>query len=119
MAKFCTNCGQSINEGYNNCPNCGAPINNYNPNNNNYNNYASNEAPKSKVAAGILGIFFGVFGVHNFYLGYIGKAVAQLLMTILSCGILSFVSSIWGFIEGILILTGTIKVDGRGRPLGD
>ena len=26
MAKFCTNCGQSIEEGINNCPNCGAPL---------------------------------------------------------------------------------------------
>ena len=33
---------------------------------------------KSKVAAGLLAIFLGAFGVHNFYLGYTGKAVAQL-----------------------------------------
>lgn len=59
---------------------------------------------KSKLAAGLLGIFLGVLGVHNFYLGNIGKAVAQLLITILSLGILSVISAIWGIIEGILIL---------------
>lgn len=59
---------------------------------------------KSKLAAGLLGIFLGVFGVHNFYLGNTGKAVGQLLITVLSFGILWFVSSIWGLIEGILIL---------------
>lgn len=59
---------------------------------------------KSKLAAGLLGIFLGVFGVHNFYLGHTGKAVGQLLITILSFGMLWFVSSIWGLIEGILIL---------------
>ena len=75
--------------------------------------------PKSRIAAGLLGVFLGTFGIHNFYLGYTGKAVAQLLITVLSCGCLSFVSYIWGFIEGIVILTGEIKVDGQGTPLRD
>ena len=61
-------------------------------------------AQKSKVAAGLLGIFLGVLGIHNFYLGYTGKAVAQLLITVLSLGFLSFVSAVWGLVEGILIL---------------
>lgn len=59
---------------------------------------------KSKIAAGLLGIFLGAFGVHNFYLGQTGKAVAQLLITLLSFGFLSGVSAIWGLIEGIMIL---------------
>ena len=61
-------------------------------------------AQKSKVAAGLLGIFLGVLGIHNFYLGYTGKAVAQLLITVLSLGFLSFISAVWGLVEGILIL---------------
>ena len=72
---------------------------------------------KSKIAAGLLGIFLGAFGVHNFYLGKTGKALAQLLITLLSCGALSFVSGTWGLIEGILVLTGSINTDGRGIPL--
>ena len=68
---------------------------------------------------GLLGIFLGTFGVHNFYLGFTGKAVAQLLITILSCGILSGVSAIWGLIEGILILTGSINKDANGNSLAD
>lgn len=59
---------------------------------------------KSKLAAGLLGIFLGGLGVHNFYLGHTGKAVAQLLISLLSFGFLAPVSSIWGLIEGILIL---------------
>ena len=74
---------------------------------------------KSKMVAGILGILLGGLGVHNFYLGYIGKAVAQLLITILSCGFLSPASIIWGLIEGIFILTGKIAVDGKGNALKD
>ncbi len=74
---------------------------------------------KSKVAAGIFGIIFGGLGIHNFYLGYNGKAIAQLLITCLSFGILSFVSWTWGFIEGILILTGSIDCDAKGNKLKD
>ena len=59
---------------------------------------------KSKMAAGILGILLGAFGVHNFYLGHTGKAVAQLLITVLSLGMLSPISAIWGLVEGVLIL---------------
>ncbi len=83
-------------------------------------NTTSNDAqPKSKMAAGLLGIFLGAFGVHNFYLGYTGKAIAQLLITLLSCGFLAVASEIWGLIEGILILTGSINVDGNGNKLAD
>ncbi|WRS29905.1 TM2 domain-containing protein [Actinomycetaceae bacterium MB13-C1-2] len=78
-------------------------------------------SPKSKLAAGLLGIFLGTFGVHNFYLGYTGKAVAQLLITLLSIGMLAWVSSIWGLIEGILVLasgTGTSwDLDANGYPM--
>lgn len=78
---------------------------------------------KSKLAAGLLGIFLGGLGVHNFYLGNTGKAVAQLLISLLSLGFLAAVSGIWGLIEGILILTakpGTSwAADARGIPLRD
>ena len=78
-----------------------------------------NPNAKSKIAAGLLAILIGVFGVHNFYLGYTGKAVAQLLITILSFGILSWISLIWSVIEGVQILTGTIAFDANGVPLKD
>ena len=74
---------------------------------------------KSKIAAGILGILIGALGIHNFYLGYTGKGIAQLLITVLSFGILAFIPAIWGLIEGILILTGSINVDASGIPLAD
>lgn len=112
MAKFCTNCGAELNESQDICLKCGVKINKSynNPTNNNPN-------AKSKIAAGLLGIFLGCFGVHNFYLGYTGKAVAQLLISVLSCFVLSVVSAVWGLIEGILILTGSINTDANGNPL--
>mgnify|MGYP004669793711 CR=1 FL=1 len=77
------------------------------------------EEKKSRIGAGLLGILLGGFGAHNFYLGYKGKAIAQLLITCLSFGFLYFVSSTWGLIEGILILVGTIDKDANGNTLGD
>ena len=68
---------------------------------------------KEKLTAGLLGILLGTFGVHNFYLGYTGKAVAQLILFFFTCGL----SGIWGLIEGIMILTGSINVDANGVPL--
>jgi TM2 domain-containing membrane protein YozV len=63
---------------------------------------------KSKLAAGLLGIFLGCFGAHNFYLGNYGKAVAQLLLTLLLgwfFGLGVVASGIWSLVEGILILS--------------
>ena len=77
------------------------------------------EEKKSRIGAGLLGILLGGFGAHNFYLGYTGKAVAQLLITCLSFGLLYFISSTWGLIEGILILVGTINKDADGKVLED
>ena len=82
---------------------------------------------KSKIAAGLFGIFLGTFGVHNFYLGYTKKAVTQLVLTIVgmlfSCigigAILVFAIEVWGLIEGIMILCGKINVDGNGNYLSE
>lgn len=107
---YCPNCGQPTPPGSQVCMHCGVALNTaaYGP-----------VGGKSKVAAGLLGIFLGCFGAHNFYLGYSGKAVAQLLITLLTCGIGSIVSGIWGFIEGIMILTGSINMDSDGNLLKD
>ena len=112
MAKFCQNCGNELNENQDICLKCGVKVKN---------NSSSNNDPnaKSKMAAGLFGIFLGALGVHNFYLGYTGKAVAQLLITVLSCFVLSGVSAIWGLIEGIMILTGSINTDAEGNLLVD
>jgi hypothetical protein len=69
---------------------------------------------KSKLVAGILGILVGWAGVHRFYLGYTAIGVAQIFVTLVTCGM----GYIWGLIEGILILVGsTITTDADGRPL--
>ncbi|NLC87971.1 MAG: TM2 domain-containing protein [Clostridiaceae bacterium] len=89
---------------------------------NNSNSASSTSTQKSKIAAGLLGIFLGSLGIHNFYLGYTGKAVAQLLLTLIgwvACGMGPAAAAIWGLIEGILLLTGSIDKDADGNPLKD
>ncbi len=119
MAKFCTHCGNELDENKKFCPNCGANIEAGKAEANTTTSTTNTGSSKSKMAAGLLGIFLGGLGVHNFYLGYTGKAVGQLLISILSCGFLSFISAIWGLIEGILILSGSINTDANGNPLQD
>jgi TM2 domain-containing membrane protein YozV len=69
---------------------------------------------RRKLVAGLLGIFFGSLGVHRFYLGYVGIGLLQIIVTLATGGI----GGIWGFIEGILCLTGNLR-DVDGRPLRD
>ena len=71
---------------------------------------------KSKTTAALLAFFLGGFGAHNFYLGFKGRAIAQLLITVLSVGSLAGVSYLWAFVEFILILTGKISKDAAGNP---
>ena len=117
IMKYCSNCGAEIKNGAEFCSKCGSKTGANKTTAQTVNNTAN--APKSKMAAGLLGIFLGYLGIHNFYLGYNGKAIAQLLMTVLSCGLLFFVTWLWGFIEGILILTGSVSTDAEGNPLGE
>lgn len=70
---------------------------------------------KSKLVAGLLGILLGGWGVHNFYLGNTSRAVVQIIVTLITCG----AGSIWGLIEGIMILCGSINTDANGNPLKD
>ncbi len=108
--RFCGNCGTELAQGAAVCMSCGYAVNN---------KAVAAPGAKSKMAAGLLGIFLGAFGVHNFYLGYKGKALAQLLISVLSCFTLAVVSEIWGLIEGIMILCGNINTDADGNALTD
>ena len=64
---------------------------------------------KDHVAAGLLAIFLGVFGVHKFYLGYYTTGFIMLGVTILgsllTIGIAAGVVWLIGVIEGIIYLT--------------
>lgn len=102
---FCPNCGSQTQPNAAICIQCGAALT--------QTPAVPEGEQKSKMTAGLLGIFLGGFGVHNFYLGYTGKGIAQIALTLLLCG----TGGIWGLIEGIMILTGSISKDAKGVPL--
>lgn len=129
-AVMCVKCGVAKGQGNNYCHSCGKPVA---PEATVCLNCGVAHKPqaatgaKSKLAAGLLGIFLGCYGVHNFYLGYTGKAVTQLVLTIvgyvLCCigiGVLLVLGiAIWTLVEGIMILAGKIDTDANGVPLKD
>lgn len=116
MAAVCVHCGVQKGMGYNYCQNCGAPVA---PNAAVCTNcgaavYQQPTAPygqsqKSKLAAGLLAIFLGYLGIHNFYLGYTSRAVTQLLLSLLLS---------WTIVEAVKIFQGQIP-DANGCPLAD
>lgn len=68
---------------------------------------------KSRVLAGILGIFLGGIGAHRLYLGFYWMALAQIAVTLITGGF----GLLWGFTEGVLILAARIDKDAKGRSL--
>ena len=67
--------------------------------------------PKERTVYVLLGIFLGWLGIHNFYAGYSGRGVAQILMT-LCIGWLIFpllIITIWNIVEVC-----TVKKDANG-----
>lgn len=123
--QFCGHCGEKVMQSGQNCPNCGAFVEYPNQ----ICSHCGYQLPinikkpiiqKSRMIAGILGIFLGGLGVHNFYLGYSSKGFIQVCLFLsgfLTFGLTSLVASLWGFVEGILLLSGTIYRDGDDQLL--
>lgn len=112
-AFVCSDCGYRIKENFNNKSNCAAPIKKPVTS-------VVSEKSKSKVLAGLLAIFLGFLGIHNFYLGYVTKGIIQLVISLL--GIFFYGSGtifmfIWAVVEAVLIFTGKKKKDAKGNLL--
>ncbi len=78
-----------------------------------YPTFGGLQSDRSRSAAGILQLILP--GVGRMYLGYLAYGVLQLVLTVGTCGFLW----LWSFIDGIVILTGGVKLDGYGRQLND
>jgi len=91
--KYCSECGAIIKAKAEICPNCG--VRQFPPP-----GILGVTTPdgKSRLAAALLALFLGGFGIHKFYLGRVGWGIVYLLF----CW--TFIPAIVGFIEGILLL---------------
>ena len=116
--QFCQNCGSETGAMAETCIKCGVKLAEEVP----------SETAKSKLTAGLLGIFLGGMGIHNFYLGNNTIGIIQVVLfvvgflTIFLCGIgflLMVAVQIWGLVEGIMILTGNNVKDASGNLLRD
>jgi TM2 domain-containing membrane protein YozV len=58
---------------------------------------------RSRLTFILLGVLLGPFGGHNFYAGYVKRAVIQLLITLLSCFSAAIVSWVWAIFEICLV----------------
>ncbi|CDC68741.1 MAG: TM2 domain-containing protein [Bacilli bacterium] len=106
--KYCSKCGKECQDNASFCENCGQKLT--------FQNLSSIEySDKSKLACGLLQIFLGGLGVGRFYSGHTGIAIAQILVTIFTFGI----GSIWGLIDGIVILCNDKFTDSKGKMMKD
>jgi len=102
---LCSNCGEKIKEGVKFCPNCGKLAVNT--------GYPPGYKPKDWTTTLLLCIFLGWLGGHRFYVGKIGTAIINIIVTVVTFGIGSF---IWFIIDLIMICTFKFK-DKHGYPL--
>lgn len=118
---YCPKCGNVNDDGVSVCVSCGEVMTGNPLNSSETVQQQSGEiSQKSKVVAGLLGIFLGSLGIHNFYLGFTQKAIIQLVVSLVGAflfGVGPVVMGIWGLVEGILYLTGSKNTDANGNIL--
>ena len=63
----------------------------------------------------VLAFLFGIFGIHNFYVGHWVRGLIQLILTLLSP--ISFFVSLFGVCIWVVVEMIVTKADARGLPL--
>ncbi len=146
---FCKYCGNELGENADFCVKCGRMTDKCQGGKIGANGVAvqdANLSKKSRVVAGLLGIFLGEFGAHNFYVGKVGRGLCQLLLTLFGgffvfmiavfsgsivgaeiwiglsalglsmIFVVPFAVGVWAFIEAICCFVGTYE-DSEGKKL--
>jgi TM2 domain-containing membrane protein YozV len=67
-----------------------------------WNNPKPVQQDNKKLAAGLLAIILGPFGIHKFLLGYTSQGIIWLIISLCTCGTVTY---LLGIIEGIIYLT--------------
>lgn len=73
-----------------------------NSNHEEWNSPRPTQQDNKKLAAGLLAILLGPFGIHKFILGYTSEGIIWLVISLCTCGT---VTGVLGLIEGIIYLT--------------
>ncbi|MCH4155227.1 MAG: TM2 domain-containing protein [Muribaculaceae bacterium] len=99
---ICPKCGQQVPDNVAKCPFCGAPLqpvaaSQHGP-------FEAGPSGKSRGVAALLAFFIGTLGIQYFYLGKAKAGIIFILITIVSCGI---ITSIISLIQAIMMFTMT------------
>lgn len=105
---YCQNCGAETTENQDICVKCGCKLKNAGA----LDGFSG--GTRQKVVAALLAFFLGTLGIHDFYLGYKGRGIIKIVLTVTVFG--AIVSEIWALVDFITILTGS-KKDANGNPL--
>ena len=106
--KYCQNCGAETSEAQDVCIKCGVKLNNGDI----LGGFSG--GTRQKLVAALLAFFLGTLGIHDFYLGFKGRGIIKIILTITCYG--AIISEIWALIDFIQILTGS-KRDAAGHEL--
>ena len=111
----CKNCGAELTVGATVCFECGAPQNTVNTTTASGGTQISGAGTaKSKILAAVLAFFLGCYGIDQFYLGFVKKGIARIIVTFVTAG---FGGVIWGVVDCVRIATGAIRADALGNPI--
>lgn len=102
---YCKQCGKEIVNEAIVCVHCGVATG----------TVSISTGSKSRIGYVLFGIFLGCFGIHNFYAGYVGRGLAQLLITIFAWWLALipvFIVWVWAIVEVCVVTK-----DARGRLL--
>ena len=140
--KLCKTCGKAMDENYTVCPYCGnnPDVARKKEESENYENngfsqtyygrqdYVNTESEipdyipqsvqqRSSYVAAFLALFFGIFGLHDFYLDRKTKGTIKLLVSLFTFGFGAVIIGILGVIDALKLLKGEINIDGRGEMI--
>lgn len=104
---FCKNCGAEANDKAVVCIKCGCALESKPA------STVGNANTNEWLTAVLLCFFLGWLGIHRFYTKNMGIGLAQLLLGMFTCCVISLV---WSFVDLILLLTGSYRT-GDGRLL--
>jgi TM2 domain-containing membrane protein YozV len=108
---YCSNCASEIPDRAIICVKCGVPVI---PVIGSGGSGVVQMSGKNRVTFVLLGLFLGGLGIHNFYAGYVGRGITQLLITVCTFWLIFpiFVVGLWALIEIC-----TVTTDSRGNRL--